>query len=631
MSATIPDGAAVYAPGCVVGTIVASDLPTMVWPTWLVPPPANESRNLKGVSLGTINGVLALPACESGTVASPRDLRLTSVVVKPKPTTRIAPLHDLPGGSGSTWLVGRWVQWSVDTLNAIDSKTAATIPALKREAAAAKRRIRAAVQQEITNQFPPLQVYLADRAFALDELRNRDMEAESKRKRAEAEAATTKIAATATTIDFANVAVEPGLRATSNTTSTPALPMPHTTPQVAARSNNFKDVPRSPRRAKLTAFFAPNRNAGDDGAPERIRETEKTLSASTAGTVAKEAHGVVTTKEGQLKEEEDNVKEHSAKVDAVKEVVDAVEEHKTQETLAARSARWAREGAALAASLAASPKPKTPGRRRVSVTTDLRSIRPEQRVSRRRTDASAVPVPSAPRRQLAPPKPDASKLLSPTRLAAPARATMDRASRSVSVSGSENAKTRLVALPEPSGRRRDPIDDAARQERRAASRDARRGARRLGDENTHTTKPVSSFERRGTVRLSKNTHDAVQRMMATTFVSLEPGSASKSRRAGGVLGELTNTKGFLTKENAVSGFAAKIDAMRNSFASIAKNAAFAISELAEQAVFDGNGEFQNPSGFRDDKVRMEEVVTMSVDGADVLVQMRPVTVEGKQN
>ena len=220
----------------------------MVWPTWLVPPPANESRNLKGVSLGTINGVLALPACESGTVASPRELRLTSVVVKPKPTTRIAPLHDLPGGSGSTWLVGRWVRWSVDTLNAIDSKTAATIPALEREAAAAKRRIRAAVQQEITNQFPPLQVYLADRAFALDELRNRDMEAESKRKRAEAEAATTKIAATATTIDFANVAVEPGLRATSNTTSTPALPMPHTTPQVAARSKNFKDVPRSPRR-----------------------------------------------------------------------------------------------------------------------------------------------------------------------------------------------------------------------------------------------------------------------------------------------------------------------------------------------------------------------------------------------
>ena len=97
------------------------------------------------------------------------------------------------------------------------------------------------------------------------------------------------------------------------------------------------------------------------------------------------------------------------------------------------------------------------------------------------------------------------------------------------------------------------------------------------------------------------------------------------------MGELTNTKGFLTKENAVSGFAAKIDAMRNSFASIAKNAAFAISELAEQAVFDGNREFQNPSGFRDDKVRMEEVVTMSVDGADVLVQMRPVTVEGKQN
>jgi hypothetical protein len=109
------------------------------------------------------------------------DLAVSAVVVKPRATTRIAPLHDLSPGSGDTWLVGRWVRWSVDKLNALDRKTAETIPALEKEADDVKRRVKRAVQRELTNQFPPLQVYLADRAFALDEAKN----AEQERARAE--------------------------------------------------------------------------------------------------------------------------------------------------------------------------------------------------------------------------------------------------------------------------------------------------------------------------------------------------------------------------------------------------------------------------------------------------------------
>ena len=132
------------------------------------------SRNRPGVSVGSADALPALPPCDPVGVSGDVDLAVSAVVVKPRATTRIAPLHDLSPGSGETWLVGRWVRWSVDRLNALDRKTARTIPALEKEASDAKRRVKRAVQRELTNQFPPLQVYLADRAFALDEARNAD-------------------------------------------------------------------------------------------------------------------------------------------------------------------------------------------------------------------------------------------------------------------------------------------------------------------------------------------------------------------------------------------------------------------------------------------------------------------------
>ena len=145
------------------------------WPAWLVPPAGGTtSRNRPGVSVGSADALPALPPCDPVGVSGDVDLAVSAVVVKPRATTRIAPLHDLSPGSGETWLVGRWVRWSVDRLNALDRKTARTIPALEKEASDAKRRVKRAVQRELTNQFPPLQVYLADRAFALDEARNAD-------------------------------------------------------------------------------------------------------------------------------------------------------------------------------------------------------------------------------------------------------------------------------------------------------------------------------------------------------------------------------------------------------------------------------------------------------------------------
>ena len=159
------------------------------WPAWLVPPAGGTtSRNRPGVSVGSADALPALPPCDPVGVSGDVDLAVSAVVVKPRATTRIAPLHDLSPGSGETWLVGRWVRWSVDRLNALDRKTARTIPALEKEASDAKRRVKRAVQRELTNQFPPLQVYLADRAFALDEARNADAR-RARGARAEANAA----------------------------------------------------------------------------------------------------------------------------------------------------------------------------------------------------------------------------------------------------------------------------------------------------------------------------------------------------------------------------------------------------------------------------------------------------------
>ena len=565
----------------------------MAWPTWLVPE-AQASRNLNGVSrmdrLGSAETRMALPACESSGVPSPRRFAVTSVVVKPMLTTRIAPLHDLSPGSSDVWLVGRWVRWGCDKLNAIDQKTAEKIPQLERGAAAAKRKLKLAVQKEITNQFPPLQVYLADRAFALDEARNIEMEA-ARKLAAELVSEATDV----TTTNADENSINDILTVSNEVIDTHIKP---------------KDGPIEQRR-KLTDFFS----TSSETAVAAV-ETE----SSTTATIEAETHVRLRTQDIEVESKEDP----------------EARTQTTHETQQQREARWAREGAALAASLAASPKPKTPvvktRSNAVSKTRVPSGVSPcvhQQRVSRRRAEASAAPVVSAPRLTLAP-KSNSSH--SPTCLAAPTISTMNRPTRRTSAP--KNSKP-LQELPEPTASRRDLRDDIARQERRA-HREARREARRAGDENVGSSKVENKenetrSERRSNssggvknVRPSRSTDDAVERMFAKTLgatgTTETDGTPSKTK--GRAFSDIMNTK----NENSLT---TKLDEFRTSLSAFSTRAASVIAELADTH-FDGNGEFQTSNLSHKDKTRVEHVYTMSVDGADVLVQTREVTVQGKQ-
>lgn len=612
------------------------------WPAWLVPPAGGTgqgttSRNRRGVSVGSVDASPALPPCDPVRVSGDVDLAVSAVVVKPRATTRIAPLHDLSPGSGDTWLVGRWVRWSVDKLNALDRKTAETIPALEKEADDVKRRVKRAVQRELTNQFPPLQVYLADRAFALDEAKN----AEQERARAErANAANPNAAEEIFEKDIVDAAAarreetaaSPTRRAArQNAAHGGVMTEKHENKQHSSKTKAEPEEERPTERRKLTDFFVASGggakspssppNASPSPAPPPPTTEEVALDISRASeTIAKRARA---------------------------------------ETKAEREARWAREGAALAASLAATsrPKEKSPKKRdaektpraeaRASFPTEPHTSRVpgKERVSRGRAEARAAPVASAPRLALAPP---ATSPDPPTRLAAPRLAPMEKP-RAVGV-GPDFDPLRVSA---PADRRRGDRDDAARRERRARRAQARE-AREKASREDGSGRSLSVFEDVGFARdanpapekknarvaeprlaprraASRETDDAVDRMMARSVrvgvgaLRNDDGTPSKHRRRLVLRDEASNGAKNVAAAAAGSSLAAKI---KSSLAAAAASAAGALSELAEQA-YDGGGEFAADAN-KENKIRMESVVTVSVDGSDVLVHTREVAVEGKQ-
>jgi hypothetical protein len=610
------------------------------WPAWLVPPAGGTgqgttSRNRRGVSVGSADASPALPPCDPVRVSGDVDLAVSAVVVKPRATTRIAPLHDLSPGSGDTWLVGRWVRWSVDRLNALDRKTAETIPALEKEASDVKRRVKRAVQRELTNQFPPLQVYLADRAFALDEAKN----AEAERARAERDAAANPNAAEEIfekdIVDAAaarreETAGSPTRRAArQNAAHGGVMTEKHENEHAKTKAEPEEERPKE--RRKLTDFFV----ASGGGA--------KSPSSPANAIPSPAAPPPPTTEEVALD---------------ISRASEAVAKRARAETKAEREARWAREGAALAASLAATRlRPKSPKKRdaektpraeaRASFPTEPHTSRVpgKERVSRGRAEARAAPVASAPRLALAPP---ATSPDPPTRLAAPRLAPMEKP-RAVGV-GPDFDPPRVSA---PADRRRGDRDDAARRERRARRAQAR-GAREKASREDGSGRSLSVFEDVGFARdanpapekkdarvaeprlaprraASRETDDAVDRMMARSVrvgvgaLRNDDGTPSKHRRRLVLRDEASNGAKNVAAAAAGSSLAAKI---KSSLAAAAASAAGALSELAEQA-YDGGGEFAADAN-KENKIRMESVVTVSVDGSDVLVHTREVAVEGKQ-
>ena len=629
------------------------------WPAWLVPPAGGTgqgttSRNRRGVSVGSVDASPALPPCDPVCVSGDVDLAVSAVVIKPRATTRIAPLHDLSPGSGDTWLVGRWVRWSVDRLNALDRKTAETIPALEKEASDVKRRVKRAVQRELTNQFPPLQVYLADRAFALDEAKN----AAAERARLERDAAAANPNAAEEMLEAdrmvdaasraaalcAETEASPTRRAVRQNAARAVMTERHENERVKTKTEAEPEEERPKERRKLTDFFvASGGGAKSPSSPATVSAAEP---ASAPNAAPQPAPPPPTTEEVARD---------------ISRASEAVAKRARAETKAEREARWAREGAALAASLAATSRLKSPKKRDAEKTpravaasfpTEPHTSRvPErQRVSRGRAEARAAPVASAPRLALAPP---ATSPDPPTRLAAPRLAPMEKP-RAVGVEP-DSDPPRVSA---PADRRRGDRDDAARRERRARRAHARE-AREKASREDGSGRSLSVFEDVGFARdanpapekknvrvaeprlaprraASRETDEAVDRMMARSVFSRvgvdalrsDDGTPSKHRRRLVLREEASNGAKNVAAAAAGSSLAAKMDRLKSSLAAAAASAAGALSELAEQA-YDGGGEFAADAN-KENKIRMESVVTVSVDGSDVLVHTREVAVEGKQ-
>jgi len=585
--------------------------------------------------VGSADALPALPPCDPVGVSGDVDLAVSAVVVKPRATTRIAPLHDLSPGSGETWLVGRWVRWSVDRLNALDRKTARTIPALEKEASDAKRRVKRAVQRELTNQFPPLQVYLADRAFALDEARNADA-SRARDARAEANAAEPRPNDAKEPNDEARVSEASGTGIVAETASSSAVVATLCSKHGRTDNTKEKETPEErPARRKLTDFFV----ASGGSAPEPASAESAAVEPASA---ARAAPPPPTTEEVAR---------------AISRASETCSKQTRPETKAEREARWAREGAALAASLAATSRPETPKKSAKRETpnsargtrffpTDphpsrIRSSGP--RVSRSRAEARAAPVASAPRLALAPPKsasPDP-----PTRLAAPRLAPMEKP---------RAAQARVSrARSTPTDPRLHDRNDAARRERRARRAHARQtpDARSDGapgeslssvleDASGFFTKknanPEGGFQPRRARSVSRETELVVDRMMARSVAPVasagalpDDGTPSKHRRR--AFGDETGANGATDKSAAAAtraSLSAKMDRLASSLAAAAASAAGALSELAEQA-YDGGGEFAADAD-KENKIRTESVVTVSVDGSDMMVHTRRVAVRGKQ-
>jgi hypothetical protein len=124
--------------------------------------------------------------------------------------------------------------------------------------------------------------------------------------------------------------------------------------------------------------------------------------------------------------------------------------------------------------------------------------------------------------------------------------------------------------------------------------------------------------------------------------SIAEGTPSKRRAlrdvsnavGGGVLGSFGASAPFLGGggKTGVADAAGRgpARAMIERLRAAATSAAQAVAELTE-ASYEGGLEFEGTAVRRkEDKVRVEEVVTVSADGADVTVRTREVAVAGKQ-
>ena len=505
--------------------------------------------------------VAALPAPPSPRRGFPSG---TLAVVRPRATTPIAPLHDLQPVSShsSTWLVGRWVRWGADRLNAIDGAAAAAKPKLEKAVADRVGRLTVAIQREFLAQVPPLEVYLADRAFELDELRNASAEAraaDAMRKTAEAD-------------ESKSVARR------SKTTETTEESSPPETPASASES----------ARRKMIDFFTKGghekaaRAATEEGEEARAGEEER------AGEESARGPAEMTRGLGELAAREPSASPPGPDVEER-----TTAPRPSRETTKERQTRWAREGASLAASLAAPST--TPASR--SPNAAPRSKKPSAAASRRRASAAA-PVAAAPTR-LAPAGLVTAK---PTRttLAAPAAETMDRRG------------------------------SASERPRRRADADENR---RPNEQTNARNRPGRRASRRGD---AGGGHDSA----VPTPASIAEGTPSKRRAlrdvsnavGGGVLGSFgaREPEGGGGKTGVAYAARGPARAMIERLRAAATSAAQAVAELTE-ASYEGGLEFEGTAVRRkEDKVRVEEVVTVSADGADVTVQTREVAVAGKQ-
>lgn len=572
----------------------------MAWPTWLVPPPPSPASANRGPDTASPSPG-ALPALP-GAGDALASLSGSLTVVKPRATRPIAPLHDLKPGGGEPWLVGRWLKWSQDKLNALDKSTAEALPAVERDVKRRVGRVALAITQEYIHQFPPLEVYLADRAFEMDEMRNAaararlaeraakamsdadENQTEDAREKDEDEPASPEPTEPKPT--EAEAKTETESRAAETTPSTASKP-----PSASKRA-----------RRKLTDFFFAG---GHDAAVEAATDAREETKSETTKTPTP-APTETPTRSSPPAERADPARSVSAKTPSAS----SVEETRAgrRETDREREARWAREGAALAASLAATrstrrtsssassrarrskpadenaPQPSTV---RVPDTNRHPSNRP--RVSRGSAAAAMAPVAAG--------SSTAAAALAPpprTTLDAPSAETMERPTRVAETpapipSSGPRARSSSVRVTV------DGVDVAERRMEREARRAARAAAR---EERTARARVEGDATVEGTPSKRRGLRDV--------------------SNVGAVGGAVAGAKGPYVD-------------MLSRLRAAAQSTAKAWNDLAMEK-FDGGGEFRAASGSAGgDKVRLESVVTMSVDGADVLVQTREVSVAGKQS
>ena len=373
----------------------------MAWPTWLVPPsPSPASTNRCPITASPSSGALpALPGAGDAPASPSRSL----TVVKPRATRPIAPLHDLKPGGGEPWLVGRWLKWSQDKLNALDKSTAEALPAVERDVKRRVGRVALAITQEYVHQFPPLEVYLADRAFEMDEMRNAAIRA----KLAERDAKATSGANENQTEDAREKDEdEPASPEPTEAKTEPESRAPETTPSTASKQPSAS---KNARR-KLTDFFFAGGHAAAVQAATDAREETKMVPTKISPTQYRRPASSLTRRAADRRE-----------------------------TNREREERWAREGAALAASLAAPRRTRRASSSRASIETHRRDapqpptvrvsdtnrhVSNRPRVSRGSAAAAMAPVAagsSTAAAALAPPP--------TTTLDAPSAETMERPAR----------------------------------------------------------------------------------------------------------------------------------------------------------------------------------------------------------